>query len=60
MFAPGYIAALASNVVGGIIGLLLSLFGLGWTIYLLYTTANDPKRQGFHDKYAHSVDVKPG
>jgi uncharacterized RDD family membrane protein YckC len=59
MFAPGYIGALASNVVGGVIGLLLSLAGLGWTLYLLYTTANDPKRQGFHDKYAKSVVVKP-
>lgn len=59
MFAPGYIASLASNVVGGVVGLLLSLVGLGWTIYLIYTTANDPKRQGFHDKYAKSVVVKP-
>jgi uncharacterized RDD family membrane protein YckC len=59
MFAPGYVASLASNVVGGAIGLLLSLAGLGWSIYLLYTTANDPKRQGFHDKYAKSVVIKP-
>jgi uncharacterized RDD family membrane protein YckC len=59
MFAPGFVAGLASNIVGGVIGLLLSLVGLGWTIYLLYTTANDPKRQGFHDKYAKSVVVKP-
>jgi len=59
MFAPGYIGALASNIVGGIVGLLLSLAGLGWTIYLIYTTANDPKRQGYHDKMAKSVVVKP-
>lgn len=59
MFAPGYIASLASNVVGGAIGLLLSLAGLGWSIYLLYTTANDSKRQGFHDKFAKTVVVKP-
>jgi uncharacterized RDD family membrane protein YckC len=60
MFAPGYVASLASNIIGGVIGLLLSLVGLGWTIYLIYTTANDPKRQGYHDKMAHSVVVKPG
>jgi uncharacterized RDD family membrane protein YckC len=42
-----------------IFGLLISLAGLGWTVYLLYTTANDPKRQGFHDKYAKTVVVKP-
>jgi uncharacterized RDD family membrane protein YckC len=42
-----------------LLGLLVSIAGLAWTIYLLYTTANDPKRQGFHDKYAKSVVVKP-
>ena len=59
MFAPSYIASLASTVIPGILGLLLSLAGLAWTIFLIYTTANDPKRQGFHDKYAHSVVIKP-
>jgi len=59
MVGPGLVGALASNVIGGILGLLLSLAGLAWTIYLLYTTANDPKRQGVHDKYAGSVVVKP-
>ena len=44
---------------GNILGLLVFLIGVGWTLYLLYTTANDPKRQGFHDKYAKSVVVKP-
>ena len=59
MFAPGYVASLASSVVPGILGLILSLAGLAWTIFLVYTTANDPKRQGFHDHYAHSVVIKP-
>jgi uncharacterized RDD family membrane protein YckC len=59
MFAPGYIASLASTVVPGILGLLLSFAGLAWTIFLVYTTANDPKRQGFHDHYAHSYVIKP-
>lgn len=59
MFAPGYVASLASNVVPGILGLILSFVGLAWTIYLIYTTANDPKRQGFHDHYAKSVVIKP-
>ena len=30
-----------------------------WTIFLIYTTANDARRQGFHDHYAHSVVIKP-
>jgi uncharacterized RDD family membrane protein YckC len=58
MFAPGYVASLASTVIPGILGLLLSFAGLAWSIYLIYTTANDPKRQGFHDHYAHSVVIK--
>jgi uncharacterized RDD family membrane protein YckC len=58
MFAPGYVASLASTVVPGILGLLLSFAGLAWSIYLIYTVANDPKRQGFHDHYAHSVVIK--
>jgi uncharacterized RDD family membrane protein YckC len=59
MFAPGYVASLASNVIGGVLGLILSFVGLAWTLYLIYTTANDPKRQGFHDHYAKSVVIKP-
>ena len=59
MFAPSYIASLASTVIPGILGLLISLAGLAWTIFLIYTVANDPKRQGFHDHYAHSVVIKP-
>ena len=58
MFAPGYVASLASTVIPGFLGLLLSLAGLAWSIFLIYTTANDPKRQGFHDHYAHSVVIK--
>jgi uncharacterized RDD family membrane protein YckC len=59
MFAPSYIASLASTVVPGILGLLLSLAGIAWTVFLIYTTASDTKRQGFHDHYAHSVVIKP-
>lgn len=59
MFAPSYIASLASTVIPGLLGLLISLAGLAWTIFLIYTVANDPKRQGFHDHYAHSVVIKP-
>ncbi len=57
---PWILSLVFQQVYGGaILGLLVSLAGLGWTIYLLYTTANDPKRQGFHDKYAKTVVVKP-
>ena len=33
---------------------------LGYLIYLLYTTNQDPKRQGFHDHYGDTVVVKRG
>jgi uncharacterized RDD family membrane protein YckC len=40
------------------IGSLLGLLAFGWTIYLLYTTATSPTKQGFHDTYANTVVVK--
>ena len=58
MFAPGYVASLASTIIPGLLGLLLSFAGLAWSLFLIYTVANDPKRQGFHDHYAHSVVIK--
>jgi uncharacterized RDD family membrane protein YckC len=51
-------AALASIYVWGIIGWLISLAVLGYEIYLLYTTANSPTRQGFHDVQAKTVVAK--
>jgi uncharacterized RDD family membrane protein YckC len=45
-------------VVGVGLGSLFGLISLGYLIYLLYTTNQDPKRQGFHDHYADTVVVK--
>ncbi len=42
--------------IGGLIGLATLLYYL----YLLYSTAKSPTKQGFHDKYANSVVVKAG
>ena len=41
-----------------VIGSLLGLIAFLWVIYLLYTTATSPTKQGFHDKYSNSVVVK--
>ncbi len=41
-----------------VLGTLISLAILGYTIYLLYSTAKSPTKQGFHDKFANSVVVK--
>lgn len=40
------------------IGLLLGLAALGWVIFLLYTTANSPTKQGWHDVFANTMVVK--
>jgi uncharacterized RDD family membrane protein YckC len=40
------------------IGSVLGFIALLWVIYLLYTTATSPTKQGFHDRYANTVVVK--
>ena len=40
------------------LGILFSLAAFGWFIYLLYTTAVSPTKQGFHDKFANTMVVK--
>lgn len=51
----GLIQAL-SPVAG--IGLIIGLLGLAYFIYLLWTTAQSPTKQGFHDIQAHTMVVK--
>ena len=41
-----------------LLGLLIALVALGYVIYLLYTTAQSPTKQGFHDKFVGSMVVK--
>ncbi len=41
-----------------LLGLLIGLVALGYVIYLLYTTAQSPTKQGFHDKFVGSMVVK--
>jgi uncharacterized RDD family membrane protein YckC len=40
------------------VGFLASLIGIAWYIFLLVTTAQDPQRQGWHDKFAKTVVAK--
>jgi uncharacterized RDD family membrane protein YckC len=54
--APGIVANALSGVP--VIGALLGLVSLGWIIYLLYTTAQSPTKQGFHDVFANTMVVK--
>jgi uncharacterized RDD family membrane protein YckC len=39
-------------------GILIGLIALGYVIYLLYTTAQSPTKQGFHDHFVGSMVVK--
>jgi len=41
-----------------LIGLLIGLAALGWVIFLLYTTAQSPTKQGWHDVFANTMIVK--
>lgn len=54
--APGILAQVFAPLPA--IGFLLSLLALGWIIYLLYTTAKSPTKQGFHDVFANTQIVK--
>ncbi len=53
---PSILAQVLSPIP--LIGLLLSLVALGWVIFLLYTTAKSPTKQGWHDVFAHTQVVK--
>ena len=41
-----------------LLGILIGLVALGYVIYLLYTTAQSPTKQGFHDHFVGSMVVK--
>jgi len=57
LFGPFVLAEVGSLVLGGL-GFFVSLLLLGYAVYLLYTAANSPTRQGFHDVQASTVVVK--
>ena len=58
LWGPSTVAQFFNGL--GVIGPLLSLLAFVWVLYLLYTTATSPTKQGFHDKFANSVVVKAG
>ena len=41
-----------------VIGLVLSIAAFAWFIYLVYTTAQSPTKQGWHDVFANTMVVK--
>lgn len=59
LFGPSVLAT-ALSIIGflGILGSLVSLAVFAYSIYLLYTAANSPTRQGFHDTQAGTAVIK--
>jgi uncharacterized RDD family membrane protein YckC len=60
LFGPSALQSLFGNAdqIGGVLSFLVGCAVLAYYIYLLWTTANDPKRQGFHDKQSGTMVVK--
>jgi uncharacterized RDD family membrane protein YckC len=55
LFGPSVLNSLFP--VGGGLGAIVGLVILAYYIYLLYTTATDPRKQGFHDKQANTLVI---
>ena len=59
-----YIALSAPSILAQVfqplplIGVIIGLAGLLWYIYLIYTTATSPTKQGWHDVFANTQVVK--
>ncbi len=54
--APGLLSQVL--IVVPLIGLLLAILSFFWFIYLIWTTAKSPTKQGFHDVFASTQVVK--
>lgn len=54
--APGILAQAFQPIA--VIGIVLSLMALAWFIFLVYTTAKSPTKQGWHDVFANTMVVK--
>ena len=57
LFGPVVLNSLFNTSQLGVLSLLVSLVVLGYYIYLLYTTATDPRKQGLHDKQASTLVI---
>lgn len=60
MFGPTALGSALGYAPGalGVVGSLVGLLAFFYTIYLLYSVTQSPKRQGFHDIKAGTVVVK--
>ena len=56
IWGPNLIAQVLSPIP--LISFVFGLIAIGWIIYLIYTTANSPTKQGWHDVFANTQVVK--
>lgn len=54
--APGILAQALQPIP--LIGIVLALAALAWFIFLVYSTAQSPTKQGWHDVFANTMVVK--
>ncbi len=54
--APSIVAQAFAPI--GLIGTLLALAAFAWFIFLIYSTAQSPTKQGWHDVFANTMVVK--
>jgi uncharacterized RDD family membrane protein YckC len=55
---PGILSTFSGYLGAGGLGFLLSLVGIIWLIALLVSIAQSPTKQGYQDRYAHTIMVK--
>jgi uncharacterized RDD family membrane protein YckC len=55
---PGILSSFSGYLSAGGLGFLLSLVAIIWLIALLVSIAQSPTKQGYHDRYAHTIMVK--
>jgi len=56
IWGPNLVAQVLQPVP--VISLIFGLIAFAWIIFLIYTTANSPTKQGWHDVFANSQVVK--
>jgi uncharacterized RDD family membrane protein YckC len=59
LFGPSALASLFTNAQQvGLLSFVVNVAVIAYYIYLYRTAANDPKRQGFHDRQTGTIVVK--
>ena len=55
---PLCVEASLTQLISGVVDALLILVLFAWYVFLLVSTARNPKKQGLHDRLAHTVVTK--